>query len=113
MRGLDYIDEFGQGIDLMYEKMADWQLPEPLFDSVANQFRVTFLGEQFKPLNKRQITIWHYLYIHIDGTTALELQKLFPDVSKRTLIRDLNQMIDLRFIISAGSTNNLAYQIVL
>ena len=112
MRSLDYIEEFDQGIDLMYSKMAEWGLPAPLFASVSNQFQVTFLGEFFKELNERQITIWHYLQTH-DFGTPLELEKLFVEVTRRTLNRDLGEMVDKGFLISAGSTNNIAYKAIL
>lgn len=112
MRSLDYIEEFGQGIDLMYSKMKELGLPAPLFASIANQFQVMFLGEPFKELNDRQVAIWQYLQAH-DSATPLELEKLFTEVTRRTLNRDLSDMTDKGFLISAGATNNIAYKAVL
>ncbi len=112
MRSLDYIEEFGQGIDLMYREMKTWKLPTPLFMDVANQFHVIFLGEQFRPLNKRQVRIWHHLRFHHEALAA-ELQGLLPNVTRRTLNRDLDEMTELGFITSEGATTSLTYQIVL
>lgn len=109
MRSLDYIEEFGRGIDLMYGQMKKWDLPEPIITNKSNLFQVTFLGDDFKQLNKRQIAIWQYLQTH-DTATPLELKKVFSDVADRTLRLDLKEMVDLEFLISAGSTNNIAYK---
>ena len=43
----------------------------------------------------------------------LELEKLFVEVTRRTLNRDLGEMVDKGFLISAGSTNNIAYKAIL
>lgn len=109
MRSLDYVEEFGRGIDLMFEKMEEWQLPKPLFMDVANQFHVTFLGEQFKELVDRQIAIWRYIQAH-DSITPQQLKQLFPDLTDRTLRTDIGKLVDMDLVIAAGSTNNLAYK---
>jgi len=61
MRDLEYMKEFGRGIDMIYSKMDKWGLAQPLFKNSANTFKVTLLGDDFKDLNNRQVDIWYYL----------------------------------------------------
>lgn len=42
MRDLDYMEEFGRGIDLVYSTMLDWHLVEPLFKNVANVLKLRY-----------------------------------------------------------------------
>ena len=109
LRGLDYMEEFGRGIDLIYAKMIDWGLVEPLFKNRSNMFRVTLLGKKFRELNERQIKIWHYLQDN-NQITASIAHELFPTVSRATINTDLKKMVKLEFINVKGQSNNTYYE---
>lgn len=108
MRDLDYMEEFGRGIDLIYSQMLKWNLPEPLFKNVSNVFRVTLLGKSFQELNERQVKIWDYLQDK-NQITAILAHSLFPNVSRKTINSDLKKMQDIELIELKGSSNSAFY----
>ncbi len=59
-------------------------------------------------LNERQGKALYFLLQH-GRLTIQELGKLYPDVSRRTLQRDLKNMLDKGIVDFEGSTNNLSY----
>lgn len=109
LRGLDYMEEFGRGIDLIYARMTEWGLVEPLFKNRSNMFKVTLLGNKFKELNERQIKIWHYLQEN-NQITASVAHELFKSVSRATINTDLKGMVDMELINVKGSSNNTYYE---
>lgn len=108
MRDMEYMEEFGRGIDLIYSQMLEWNLPEPLFKNVANVFKVTLLGQGFRELNERQVKIWDYLQDK-NQITALIAHSLFPKVSRPTINNDLKKMQDMELIELKGTANNTYY----
>lgn len=108
MRDMDYMEEFGRGIDLIYAQMLQWDLPEPLFKNVSNVFKVTLLGENFRELNERQVKIWNYLQDR-NQITATVAHSLFPNVSRPTINNDLKKMQDMDLIELKGVANNAYY----
>ena len=109
MRGLDYMEEFGRGIDLVYAKMAEYLLVAPLFKNRSNTFKVTLLGTRFKKLNERQVKIWDFLqdYNQINISTAL---KLFPNVSRATISNDLKFLVNVGLIVQKGASSTTFYE---
>lgn len=108
MRDMDYMEEFGRGIDLIYSQMSEWNLPEPLFKNVSNVFKVTLLDESFRELNTRQVQIWNYLQDK-NQITATIAHSLFPEISRQTINNDLKKMQDIDLIEIKGSANNTYY----
>lgn len=108
MRDMDYMEEFGRGIDLIYTQMQKWDLPEPLFKNVSNVFKVTLLDKSFRELNERQVKIWNYLQDR-NQITAILAHSLFPSVSRQTINSDLKKMQDMDLIELKGSANNTFY----
>ncbi|MBU2599105.1 AAA family ATPase, partial [bacterium] len=41
---MDYFDEWGQGINKMRHLMKDAKLPEPVFEEIGDEFKVTLFG---------------------------------------------------------------------
>lgn len=109
MRGLDYMEEFGRGIDLIYARMAEYKLVKPLFKNRSNTFKVTLLGPRFEKLNERQVKIWDYLqeYSQINISTAT---KLFPKISRATINNDLKGLVLIGLIVSKGASNSTYYE---
>lgn len=108
MRDLNYMEEFGRGIDLIYSKMSEWGLVEPLFKNVANVFKVTLFGKALSVLNERQLKIWDYLQDR-NQITAIQANALFPDISRTTINYDLKKMVELELIELKGASNNTYY----
>ena len=108
MRDLDYMEEFGRGIDLIYSQMIEWSLPEPLFKNVSNVFKVTLLGKSFQELNERQVKIWEYLQDK-NQVTAILAHSFFPKISRQTINNELKKMQDMELIELKGSSNNTFY----
>ena len=109
LRDLDYIEEFGRGIDLIYSSMSDWGLVEPLFKNRSNMFKVTLLGKEYSKLNDRQIAIWHFLQDSPRITAGIAHTK-FSDVSRPTINNDLAQMVELGLIETKAAGRNTYYE---
>lgn len=109
MRGLDYMEEFGRGIDLIYARMAEYKLVKPLFKNRSNTFKVTLLGPRFEKLNERQVEIWDYLqeFSQINIRTAT---KLFPKISRATINNDLKGLVVIGLIMPKGASNITYYE---
>lgn len=109
MRGLDYMEEFGRGIDLIYARMAEYKLVKPLFKNRSNTFKVTLLGPRFEKLNERQVKVWDYLqeFSQINISTAT---KLFPKISRATLNNDLKGLVVIGLIMPEGASSNTYYE---
>lgn len=109
MRDMDYMEEFGRGIDLIYSQMNEWDLVEPLFKNSSNSFKVTLLGTDYTHLNERQIRFWNILQ-DSNHLTASVAHECFPDVSRATINNDLRKMIDIGLIKAKGSSFNTYYE---
>ncbi len=61
-------------------------------------------------LNERQASVLRHV---IDNTTSAirELEQLCPDVSRRTLQRDLRRMEEMGLVTKTGDTNQLVYRL--
>jgi hypothetical protein len=42
--------------------------------------------------------------------TIQDFERLFPEVNRRSLQRDLKAMVDMGLLVSSGSTNKLVYR---
>lgn len=98
--------------------MTDWL--EYFVEGLATQLgEVTVRGEQAirrdllikeRGLSDRQAGALAHLLVQ-GGLTIQDFQRLFPDVHRRTLQRDLKSMIDMGLLIGEGETNNLVYRL--
>lgn len=109
MRDLDYMEEFGRGINLIYTQMAAAGLVEPLFQNSANSFKVTLLGSVYKGLIERQLKFWHLLQSkrHLTASIAHEC---FSDLSRPTINADLRKMLDIGLIRQKGMSSSTYYE---
>lgn len=109
LRDLDYLEEYGRGIDIVFSRMSEWGLMEPLFKNTSNSFKAALLGDTFNALNDRQIKIWYFLQDN-KQVTAKGCEKLFPNVSRPTLNNDLRGLVNIGLIVAKGSSNNVYYE---
>ncbi len=54
MSDLDYLEEYGRGVDIAIGSMQRRGLLKPVFKNSVNSFSVMLLGESLKQLNERQ-----------------------------------------------------------
>ncbi len=109
LKDMDYLEEYGRGIDIVFSKMSEWGLLDPIFKNMSNTFRVILLGKKFKGLNERQIMIWNVL-LEKKHLTSRECQGLFPDSSRATIINDLNKLVSFGLIKQKGSASSTYYE---
>lgn len=109
LKDMDYLEEYGRGIDIVFSKMREWGLLEPIFKNMSNTFRVTLLGEALKDLNERQVAIWSVLQDKRQ-ITSKECKEMFPEVSRATIGADLNKLVEIGLISLKGSSYNTYYE---
>ena len=108
LKELDYLEEYGRGIDIVFNEMKKWNLLPPIFKNTANSFKVILMGEKLSKLNDRQVKIWECL-IENKAVTAKECEKLSKGVSRKTINNDLNKMEELGLIKHMGESVNRYY----
>ncbi len=109
MRDLNYLEEYGRGIDLAFGSMQKAGLPRPIFRNTANIFSVTLLGETFKGLTERQLSIWQVV-LNRSRTTAKYISEHLS-ISRPTTVGDLNRLIELGLVHQVGSGPHITYQV--
>lgn len=109
LKDMDYLEEYGRGIDIVFSKMHEWGLLEPIFKNMSNSFRVVLLGEVFKELNERQVIIWNILQDK-KQITAKECRDRFPKVSRATIGTDLDRLEKIGLIEAKGSSSSTYYE---
>jgi ATP-dependent DNA helicase RecG len=106
---LDYLEEYGRGIDIVFTKMKEWELLPPIFKNTSNSFRVILPGTKLSGLNERQLKIWEYL-MDSQKISRKNIEKILPNTPKQTIIYDLNAMIKIGLIHSEGKSVNTYYE---
>lgn len=109
LKDMDYLEEYGRGIDIVFSKMSEWGLLDPIFKNMSNSFKVILLGSKFKELNDRQVAIWNLLQ-EKKHFTSKECRELFPDSSRATIGNDLNKLVSLGLVELKGSASNTYYE---
>ena len=110
LKDLDYLEEYGRGIDIVFRKMEEWSLINPIFKNKINGFKVILPGKNLSNLNGRQIKIMDYLLENNDVDMST-LKDIFPDVTKSTLNRDLKELKENNIINQKGESTNIYYKI--
>lgn len=109
LKDMDYLEEYGRGIDIVLSRMTEWGLLSPIFKNMSNSFKVILPGSKFKGLNERQINIWGILQDK-KKITSKECRDLFPNISRATIANDLAKLVDIGLIKSLGSTSTTYYE---
>lgn len=110
LRDLDYLEEYGRGIDIVFNSMQRRGLLKPIFKNTINSFSVLLLGSKFKELNDRQTQIWYYILENVSVGIGT-LVKLLPDVSRPTINNDLSKMVEMGLIKPVGVSINTKYEL--
>lgn len=109
LKDLDYLEEYGRGIDIVFTEMEKWGLLQPIFKNTTNSFKVVLPGEKLSKLNERQFRIWDCI-IEQKKITATACVAFFPDISRATINNDLSKMQELGLIHSSGASISTYYE---
>ncbi len=107
LKDLDYLEEYGRGIDIVFNTMSQWGLQPPLFRNSVNSFQVILLGDKYKKISERQRQIIFNL-LSKDKLTINQLLKLIK-VPKVTLNKDLKSLKELGIIKQLGASVSTCY----
>jgi len=105
---MDYLEEYGRGIDIVFTKMSEWSLLPPIFKNTSNSFKVILPGEKLSQLNERQLKIWEYL-MDKRKITRKEIEILLPNDSQAVVRSDLVKMRDIGLLSQKGQSSNTFY----
>lgn len=110
LKDLDYMEEYGRGIDVVLNRMQEWELPNPIFRNSVNSFQAILLSAKFKGLNERQIRIIDYLLLK-GRITAKDCQKILKGTPRITINSDLKNLRDLEIIDQQGASTSTYYSL--
>jgi len=109
LKEFDYLEEYGRGIDIVFNEMKKWSLLPPIFKNTSNSFKVILMGEKLSKLNKRQVKIWEYL-VENKNVTAKECEQIVPDTPRQTINYDLSRMQKMGLLHSVGKSKSTYYE---
>ncbi len=106
---------WGTGTTRIIRLCREQELPEPEFANWQGGFRVTFLQDPYTPerlrrmgLNERQIRIVAVLR-DLESASVSELHRRFPDVSSKTIQRDLQALVKRGLVKALGDKKGRRY----
>ena len=109
LKDLDYLEEYGRGVDIVFTEMEKWALLHPIFKNTTNSFKVILPGEKLSKLNERQFRIWDYLVEKKQITVGI-CDQILPTVPRQTINYDLSRMQELGLIHPGGAGRNTYYE---
>lgn len=109
LKDLHYLEEYGRGIDIVFDTMAEWELMRPIFKNTVNSFKVILLGKELSKLNERQIKIWDYLQEN-KRITAKKCKEILKKVPRTTINYDLKRMQEIGLIRPRGESVGRYYE---
>ena len=113
---IKFVEEVGTGTNDMIDYCREWGIPEPEFKHVTGDFVVTFFGKLTDKyyddlgLNERQIKAVTYVRKN-NSITNREFRKLFPDLTRETLRKDLNDLVTKRILVKKGEKRGSFYEL--
>ncbi|NLV74029.1 MAG: hypothetical protein GXY52_05015 [Chloroflexi bacterium] len=118
VRGLyywGYIEELGQGIDIIYDAMQRSHRTAPEMRDSGRNFTLTLYNavddleaEYGEELNPRQIAVLKYLRAN-ERITNADFRRLAPEVSAETLRLDLRDLVGKGFLLRVGDKRGTYY----
>lgn len=118
VRGLyywGYIEELGQGVDIIYEATRRDHHPVPEFKDTGRSFTVTLYStvdrieaDYGQDLNPRQLLALKFLTEH-GKINSSQYQQLCPDVTPETLRLDLRDLVERGFLLKIGDKRGTYY----
>jgi ATP-dependent DNA helicase RecG len=118
VRGLyywGYIEELGQGMDIIYDSMSRDHHPPPQLKDTGRNFTVTLFNavdtaalEFGEDLNPRQMRALQFLAQH-ERITNSQYQQLCPEVTPETLRLDLKDLVERGILLRVGDKRGTYY----
>lgn len=108
LKDLRYLEEYGRGVDIVINKMQEWNLPLPLFRNSVNSFEAILLGERYKGISQRQMKIIDMLLLK-GSLTIQDCIKIFKGTPRVTLSTDLKKLKDMNMLVLHGASVNARY----
>jgi len=110
-----YVEEVGTGTNKIIKWCKEWELPEPDFEETGTSFILTFrryyIDESIlERLNERQKKAIKYLREN-KKITNKECRKINPDISDRTALKDLKDLVEKKVIIAKGTKKYRYYML--
>ena len=119
-----YIERWNTGIRRMRDEMRRHGLPEPIFAEVGETFKVTFLGPgehildlipeagvtdlRALGLNERQVEALRLMINEGVELSNRRYREMF-DITDRSALRDLYQLVDLGLVRRLGERRSARY----
>lgn len=112
-----FIEAWGRGTTMIVEKCVEHGLPEPEFIEDHGVMTIIFYKQIFSKeklkemgLNERQIIA--VLFIKEKGKASLsDLKNVIPDVSEKTIQRDMELLMTMKIIIAEGEKKGKKYKL--
>lgn len=111
-----YIEAWGRGTLTIIEECKKYGLLEPLIEERTGGVVVTLFKDKANPeflatldLNERQLKVVEYIK-NEGAITTRKYQEIF-DITNRTALRDLNELIELEILIKTGINKNTKYEL--
>ncbi len=115
-----YVEAFGQGLDTVVSVLRREKMRDPIFQDVGAAFIVTVYGRQqesiridasrYIQLSEEQIRILNV--IRARGEASLRnLEEHLPHRGRRTLQRDVRELVDAGIVEALGATRSLRYRL--
>ncbi len=111
-----YVEEFGIGIDTVFDTLRDARHEPPWLQDDGHFFTFRVVGKSIDagatpppppPIDKRKANILTLIEQQGPLTVSELLAQL--TISRRTLQRDLQELVELGYLRITGATNNLRY----
>jgi ATP-dependent DNA helicase RecG len=112
---IKFIEQWGTGTNEMVKRCLEWDLPEPEFEYVTGDLVVTFMKTKLTEeylnklgLNERQKKAIKYLKENKEITLS-KFRILYPELSDRTLRKDLDDIVKAGIVKSVGEKRGRKY----
>jgi ATP-dependent DNA helicase RecG len=110
LKEMDYLEEFGRGIDIVCDLMMTWGLPAPIFKNSVNSFKALLLGAKYHELNERQVKIIDNLMLKGE-ISVRDCMKILRGVPRVTINNDLRGLKRLGAIRQFGASVSTSYRL--
>lgn len=109
-----YIEQFGTGTLRMKESLKAIGHPEPVFSEEGNSFVVRF-DAAIEPINPKNFNLNDRQLKAIELSSkgkiqASDLHQFFPEVSRKTITRDLAELVELALFVKSGKGKGTRYE---
>ena len=111
-----YVEEFGIGIDTVFDTLRDAKHEPPWLQDDGHFFTFRVVGKSIDagaslpplpPVDKRKASI--LTLIEQQGPLTVSELQVQLSISRRTLQRNLQELVEQGYLRSTGATNNLRY----